>query len=31
MTDQSVLYILQKRAQEAGINKFSPHDCPRTC
>lgn len=30
MTDQSVLYILQKRAQDAGINKFSPHDCRRT-
>jgi integrase len=30
MTDQAVLYILQKRATEAGIKSFSPHDCRRT-
>ena len=30
MTDQAVLYILQKRAIEAGIKSFSPHDCRRT-
>lgn len=30
MTDQAVLYILQKRAQEVQIQEFSPHDCRRT-
>jgi len=30
MTDQAVLYILQKRGEEAGIKVFSPHDCRRT-
>jgi integrase len=30
MTDQAVLYILQKRANEAKIESFSPHDCRRT-
>lgn len=30
MTDQAVLYILQKRGKEAGIESFSPHDCRRT-
>lgn len=30
MTDQAVLYLLQKRATEAGIKSFSPHDCRRT-
>jgi integrase len=30
MTDQAVLYILQKRASEAEIESFSPHDCRRT-
>lgn len=30
MTAQAVLYILQKRATEAGIKSFSPHDCRRT-
>jgi integrase len=30
MTDQAVLYLLQKRATEAGVKSFSPHDCRRT-
>lgn len=30
MTDQAVLYILQKRASEAGVKSCSPHDCRRT-
>ena len=30
MTDQAVLYLLQKRATEAGVEVFSPHDCRRT-
>ena len=30
MTDQAVLYLLQKRAAEAGVKSFSPHDCRRT-
>ena len=30
MTDQSVLYILQKRARQAGVRAFSPHDLRRT-
>jgi integrase len=30
MTDQAVLYLLQKRAEEAGIPSCSPHDCRRT-
>lgn len=30
LTDQSVLYILQKRAKQAGVDSFSPHDCRRT-
>lgn len=30
LTDQSVLYILQKRGAEAGVKSFSPHDCRRT-
>ncbi|NER48139.1 MAG: site-specific integrase [Symploca sp. SIO1A3] len=30
LTDQSVLYILQKRAEQAGVEPFSPHDCRRT-
>lgn len=30
LTDQSVLYILQKRGQKAGVDSFSPHDCRRT-
>ena len=30
LTDQAVLYILQTRAQEAGVDSFSPHDCRRT-
>lgn len=30
LTDQAVLYILQKRAQSAVVNSFSPHDCRRT-
>jgi integrase len=30
MTDQAVLYILRKRAAEAGIERFTPHDLRRT-
>ena len=30
LTDQAVLYILQKRANSAGVDAFSPHDCRRT-
>jgi site-specific recombinase XerD len=30
MTPQAVLLILQKRAQEAGVDSFSPHDFRRT-
>ncbi len=30
LTDQAVLYILQKRALDAGVDSFSPHDCRRT-
>lgn len=30
LTDQAVLYILQKRAHQAGVDAFSPHDCRRT-
>lgn len=30
LTDQAVLYILQKRAQQAQVDSFSPHDCRRT-
>jgi integrase/recombinase XerD len=30
MTDQAVLYALQKRAQQAGVGSFSPHDLRRT-
>jgi integrase/recombinase XerD len=30
MTDQAVLVILQKRALEAGVAPFSPHDLRRT-
>ncbi|PSB31355.1 tyrosine-type recombinase/integrase [Chlorogloea sp. CCALA 695] len=30
LTDQSVLYILQKRAKQSGVDSFSPHDCRRT-
>ncbi len=30
LTDQAVLYILQKRAQQAVVDSFSPHDCRRT-
>ena len=30
LTDQAVLYILQKRAQDAFVDSFSPHDCRRT-
>lgn len=30
MTDQGVLYILQRRAEEAGIASFTPHDLRRT-
>jgi integrase len=30
MTDQAVLYILQKRGQAAQVQSFSPHDLRRT-
>ena len=30
MTDQGVLYILQRRGREAGIESFTPHDLRRT-
>lgn len=30
MTDQGVLYILQRRAREAGVAAFTPHDLRRT-
>jgi site-specific recombinase XerD len=30
MTDQAVLYILKKRAIEAGVADFSPHDLRRS-
>jgi site-specific recombinase XerD len=30
LTDQAVLWLLQKRAKEAGIDSFSPHDLRRT-
>jgi integrase/recombinase XerD len=30
MTDQAVLYILRKRAAEAGVERFTPHDLRRT-
>jgi site-specific recombinase XerD len=30
MTDQGVLYILQRSAQEAGVAAFTPHDLRRT-
>lgn len=30
MTDQAVLYTLQKRGKQAGIASFSPHDFRRT-
>lgn len=30
MTDQGVLYILQRRGREAGIGSFTPHDMRRT-
>ncbi|MBF6599024.1 MAG: tyrosine-type recombinase/integrase [Dehalococcoidia bacterium] len=30
MTGQAVLYIVRRRAREAGVNQFSPHDLRRT-
>lgn len=30
MGDQSVLGIVRKRAKQAGVDRFSPHDCRRT-
>jgi len=30
MTDQAVLYILKKRANEAAVSAFSPHDLLRS-
>ncbi len=30
MTAHPVLFVLRKRAEEAGVGKFSPHDLRRT-
>jgi site-specific recombinase XerD len=30
MTDQGVLYVLQRRARESGVEAFTPHDLRRT-
>ena len=30
LTDQAVLFIVQRRAKRAGIEAFSPHDARRT-
>jgi integrase len=30
LSEGAVLYILQKRGVEAGIEPFTPHDCRRT-
>ena len=30
MTDQAVLVLLRKRAGQAGVSAFSPHDLRRT-
>src|ERR1022692_4256368 len=30
MTDQAVLHILKKRAEESGVASFSPHDLRRS-
>lgn len=30
MSDQAVLYVLRKRAKEAGVPQFSPHDLRRS-
>jgi integrase len=30
MTDQAVFYVLQRRAEDAGVKRFSPHDLRRT-
>ena len=30
MSDQAVLYILRRRAKQAGVAAFSPHDLRRT-
>ena len=30
MTDQAVMVILRKRAEQAGVAAFSPHDFRRT-
>jgi integrase len=30
LTDQTILRVLDKRAEEAGVKKFSPHDLRRT-
>jgi site-specific recombinase XerD len=30
MTDQGVLYVLQRRARESGVASFTPHDLRRT-
>lgn len=31
LTAQAILYILEKRAKDAGLEHFSPHDFRRTC
>lgn len=30
MTDQAVYTLMRRRATEAGVARFSPHDCRRT-
>jgi site-specific recombinase XerD len=30
MTDQGILYVLQRRASEARVASFTPHDLRRT-
>jgi site-specific recombinase XerD len=30
MTNQAIYYLLQKRARDAGVSEFSPHDLSRT-
>lgn len=31
LTDQAVLYVLERRAAEAGVKHVTPHDLRRTC
>jgi integrase len=30
MTDQSILWLVRRRAEDAGVSRFSPHDLRRT-